>query len=167
LAATCCQVRATDFQTRTERTAALKAWDFLENEGISLCERRRAANLLIFWTRGRLAAISISGSSQKLEQPAVTHATNLLLTPVQIITALHETAGRDDPDYVHISGEIQAGIKLGRSHSGRRTLAAKVLAAIGDIEVVQAVPGHQELDHTKPYPTVDQSTIRRAFELAL
>jgi len=61
----------------------------------------------------------------------------------------------------------QAGIKLGSSHSGRRTLAARVLAATGDVETVQAVLGHQELDHTKPYLSVDQQTIRRAFELAL
>jgi integrase/recombinase XerD len=61
----------------------------------------------------------------------------------------------------------QAGIKLGSSHSGRRTLAARVLAATGDVETVQAVLGHSELDHTKPYLTVDQETIRRAFELAL
>lgn len=61
----------------------------------------------------------------------------------------------------------QAGIKLESSHSGRRTLAARVLAATGDVETVQAVLGHQELDHTKPYLSVDQQTIRRAFELAL
>lgn len=61
----------------------------------------------------------------------------------------------------------QAGIKLGSSHSGRRTLAARVLAATGDVETVQAVLGHQELDHTKPYLSVDEETIRRAFELAL
>lgn len=61
----------------------------------------------------------------------------------------------------------QAGIKLGSSHSGRRTLAARVLAATGDVEAVQAILGHSELDHTKPYLSVDQVTIRRAFELAL
>jgi len=61
----------------------------------------------------------------------------------------------------------QAGIKLGSSHSGRRTLAARILAATGDVETVQAVLGHQELDHTKPYLTIDQETIRRAFEVAL
>lgn len=61
----------------------------------------------------------------------------------------------------------QAGIKLGSSHSGRRTLAARVLAATRDVETVQAVLGHQELDHTKPYLSVNQQTIRRAFELAL
>lgn len=45
----------------------------------------------------------------------------------------------------------QAGIKQGSSHSGRRSLAAKVLAATGDVETV----------------SVDQATIRRVFELAL
>lgn len=61
----------------------------------------------------------------------------------------------------------QAGIKLRSSHSGRRTLAARVLAATGDVETVQAVLGHSELDHTKPHLSVDQEPIRRAFELAL
>jgi len=61
----------------------------------------------------------------------------------------------------------QAGIKLGSSHSGRRTLAARVLAETGDVEAVQAILGHSELDHTKPYLTVNQEAIRLAFELAL
>ncbi|WP_025754714.1 MULTISPECIES: tyrosine-type recombinase/integrase [unclassified Pseudomonas] len=56
----------------------------------------------------------------------------------------------------------QAGNKQGSSHSGRRSLAAKVLAETGDVETVQAI-----LDHSKPYLTVDQATIRRAFEVAL
>lgn len=33
----------------------------------------------------------------------------------------------------------QAGIKLGSSHSGRRSLAARVLAATGDVETVQTI----------------------------
>nr|WP_256597991.1 tyrosine-type recombinase/integrase [Pseudomonas sp. XWY-1] len=49
----------------------------------------------------------------------------------------------------------QAGIKYGASHSGRRSLAAKVLAATGDVETVQVILGHAELDHTKPYLTVN------------
>ncbi|RMV90781.1 hypothetical protein ALP02_200195 [Pseudomonas coronafaciens pv. garcae] len=61
----------------------------------------------------------------------------------------------------------QAGIKQGSSHSGRRSLAAKVLAATGDVETVQMILGHADLDHSKPYLSVDQATIRRAFELAL
>ncbi|MBS6036793.1 tyrosine-type recombinase/integrase [Pseudomonas sp. CAH-1] len=61
----------------------------------------------------------------------------------------------------------QAGIKQGSSHSGRRTLAAKVLAATGDVETVQTILGHSCLDHSKPYLTVDQATFRHAFEVAL
>ena len=61
----------------------------------------------------------------------------------------------------------QAGIKLGSSHSGRRSLAAKVLAATGDVETVQIILGHACLDHSKPYLTVDIEVVRRAFELAL
>jgi|GEM_PF-7088290 len=33
--------------------------------------------------------------------------------------------------------------------------------------VVQTILGHQHLDHSKPYLTVDQGTLRRAFEIAL
>lgn len=46
-------------------------------------------------------------------------------------------------------------------------MAAKVLAATGDVEIVQTILGHLFLDHSKPYLTVDQPTIRRAFEVAL
>lgn len=61
----------------------------------------------------------------------------------------------------------QAGIKLGSSQSGRRSLAAKVLAATGDVETVQTILGHSSLDHSKPYLAVDQATVRHAFEVAL
>ncbi|MNQ96977.1 site-specific tyrosine recombinase XerC [compost metagenome] len=61
----------------------------------------------------------------------------------------------------------QAGIKQGSSHSGRRSLAAKVLAATGDVDTVQTILGHACLDHSKPYLTVEIEVIRRAFELAL
>jgi integrase len=61
----------------------------------------------------------------------------------------------------------QAGIKQGSSHSGRRSLAAKVLAATGDVETVQTILGHSCLDHSKPYLSVDLGTIRRAYQLAL
>lgn len=49
----------------------------------------------------------------------------------------------------------QAGIKQASSHHGRRSLAAKVLAATGDVETVQTILGHSCLDHSKPYLTVD------------
>lgn len=61
----------------------------------------------------------------------------------------------------------QAGIKHGSSHSGRRSLAARVLAATDDVETVQTILGHQHIDDSKPYLSIDQNTIRRAFELAL
>lgn len=61
----------------------------------------------------------------------------------------------------------QAGIKGGSSHSGRRTLAARVLAQTGKVEDVQQVLGHVDLDHSWPYLDVDPAVIRRAFELAL
>ena len=49
----------------------------------------------------------------------------------------------------------QAGIKQGSSHSGRRSLAAKVLAATGDVEAVQMILGHAELDHSKLFHKLD------------
>lgn len=61
----------------------------------------------------------------------------------------------------------QAGIKQGSSHSGRRSLAAKVLAATGDVATVQTILGHSCIDHSKPYLTVDQAKIRHTFEVAL
>lgn len=42
-----------------------------------------------------------------------------------------------------------------------------MLAATGDVDTVQAILGHQCLDHSKPYLAVDQETIRQAYELAL
>jgi hypothetical protein len=42
-----------------------------------------------------------------------------------------------------------------------------VLAATGDFETVQTILGHACLDHSKPYLTVNQATIRLAFEVAL
>lgn len=61
----------------------------------------------------------------------------------------------------------QAGIKGGSSHSGRRTLAARVLADSGNVELVQQVLGHSELDCTWPYLDVQKEIIRRAFVIAL
>ncbi|MBD8187834.1 site-specific integrase [Pseudomonas viridiflava] len=58
-------------------------------------------------------------------------------------------------------------LQQGSSHSGRRSLAAKVLAATDDVETVQTILGHSCIDHSKPYSTVDQATIRHAFEVAM
>ena len=61
----------------------------------------------------------------------------------------------------------QAGIKGGSSHSGRRTLAAKVLATTGKVELVQLLLGHAEADHVWPYLDVDPAFIQKAFSIAL
>lgn len=61
----------------------------------------------------------------------------------------------------------QAGIKGGSSHSGRRTLAAKVLANTGRVELVQLLLGHAEADHVWPYLDVDPAVIQKAFSIAL
>ncbi|GKS06678.1 hypothetical protein PSTH1771_16700 [Pseudomonas syringae pv. theae] len=63
--------------------------------------------------------------------------------------------------------QAATSINQGSSHSGRRSLAAKVLAATGDVETVQTILGRACFDHSKPYLTIDQATIRRAFEVAL
>ncbi len=47
-----------------------------------------------------------------------------------------------------------AGIKLGSTNSGRRSLAARVLATTGDVETVLSILGRRHLDQSKPYLTV-------------
>ena len=44
--------------------------------------------------------------------------------------------------------------------SGRRSLAARVLAATGDVETVRAILGHACLDHSKEYMTISQKTVQ-------
>lgn len=44
----------------------------------------------------------------------------------------------------------QAGIKLGSSHSGSRSLAARVLAATSDVETVQTILGHRSWTTASP-----------------
>lgn len=76
-----------------------------------------------------------------------------------------------DPEYRGFRADEQAlpaGGHQGRtSHSGRRTLAAKVLATTGKVELVQLLLGHAEADHVWPYLDVRREVIRRAFEVAL
>lgn len=50
---------------------------------------------------------------------------------------------------------VASVIKHGSSHSGRRTLAAKVLAATGDVDTVQTID-HSHLDQAKLYLSVCQ-----------
>ena len=45
-------------------------------------------------------------------------------------------------------------------------MRSQILAATGDVETMQTSLDHACLDHSKPYLTVDQATIRRADEVA-
>lgn len=56
-----------------------------------------------------------------------------------------------------------AGIKGGSSHSGRRSYASNLLSKGADIETVQQLLGHAELDHCLPYLTIDPKRLREMF----
>jgi integrase/recombinase XerD len=56
-----------------------------------------------------------------------------------------------------------AGIKGGSSHSGRRTMASRLLEQGHSIETLQLLIGHSELDHVDPYLQVSKEILRRAF----
>lgn len=57
-----------------------------------------------------------------------------------------------------------AGIKGGTLHSGRRTLATRLIRDGQPLEVVQALLGHKEMDVTACYIDVDQDRLREMFE---
>lgn len=56
-----------------------------------------------------------------------------------------------------------AGIKGGSSHSGRRTMASRLLGQGHALETLQLMLGHSELNHVAPYLQVDKRILRRAF----
>ncbi len=56
-----------------------------------------------------------------------------------------------------------AGIKGGSSHSGRRTMACRLLANGVELDTVQLMLGHSELDHIDPYLETDKKKLRQAF----
>ncbi|HJV75080.1 MAG TPA: site-specific integrase [Noviherbaspirillum sp.] len=60
-----------------------------------------------------------------------------------------------------------AGIRGGSSHSGRRTFADGILRKTGDIDTVQQLLGHAELDHVLPYLTIDPRRLREMFAVVL
>lgn len=60
-----------------------------------------------------------------------------------------------------------AGIRGGSSHSGRRSFASNLLAKGHDLETVQRLLGHAELDHVMPYLDVSQKALREMFESVL
>ena len=55
-----------------------------------------------------------------------------------------------------------AGVKDGSSHSGRRTMASRLLEQGHSLETLQLMLGH-ELDHVDPYLQVSKGTLQRAF----
>lgn len=57
----------------------------------------------------------------------------------------------------------EAGIKGGSSHSGRRTMASRLIAQGQSVETVQLLLGHAELDHVRPYLEVDQRVLAQMF----
>lgn len=56
-----------------------------------------------------------------------------------------------------------AGIKGGSSHSGRRTMASRLLDQGHDLETLQLMLGHAELDHVDPYLQIEKKKLRQAF----
>lgn len=56
-----------------------------------------------------------------------------------------------------------AGIKGGSSHSGRRTMASRLLDQGHDLETLRQMLGHAELNHVDPYLQVDKKKLRQAF----
>lgn len=55
-----------------------------------------------------------------------------------------------------------AGIGGGSSHSGRRTMASRLIQQGADVETVRLL-GHAELDHVRPYLQVSQKRLEEMF----
>jgi integrase/recombinase XerD len=60
-----------------------------------------------------------------------------------------------------------AGIRGGSSHSGRRTMASRLIAQGARVETVQLLLGHAELDHVRPYLQVSQKRLEAMFASVL
>lgn len=60
-----------------------------------------------------------------------------------------------------------AGIRGGSSHSGRRTMASRLIQQGEDVETVQLLLGHAELDHVRPYLQVSQKRLEEMFGAVL
>ena len=56
-----------------------------------------------------------------------------------------------------------AGIKGGSSHSGRRTMASRLLAQDHDLDTIQLMLGHADLESVDPYLEVSKERLRQAF----
>jgi integrase/recombinase XerD len=60
-----------------------------------------------------------------------------------------------------------AGIRGGSSHSGRRTMASRLIQQGADVETVQLLLGHAKLDHVRPYLQVSQKRLEEMFQTVL
>lgn len=60
-----------------------------------------------------------------------------------------------------------AGLRDGSSHSGRRTFAKRLLDSGVELETVQTLLGHADLDHVEAYLDVDAETLREMFGAAI
>ena len=60
-----------------------------------------------------------------------------------------------------------AGIRGGSSHSGRRTMASRLIQQGADVETVQLLLGHAELDHVRPYLEVSSKKLEEMFAAVL
>lgn len=68
----------------------------------------------------------------------------------------------------HLTGlYAKAGIKGGSSHSGRRTFAHRVLEQTGDMDTVAQLLGHESIDCTQRYLSVNPDILRAMFASAL
>jgi site-specific recombinase XerD len=60
-----------------------------------------------------------------------------------------------------------AGIRCGSSHSGRRSFASNLLDNGHDLETVQLLLGHSDLDYVMAYIDVSDKKLREMFEVVL
>jgi len=60
-----------------------------------------------------------------------------------------------------------AGIRGGSSHSGRRTMASRLIQQGEQVETVQLLLGHAELDHVRPYLQVSHKRLEAMFASVL
>lgn len=60
-----------------------------------------------------------------------------------------------------------AGIQGGSSHSGRRMMASRLIQQGADVETVQLLLGHAELDHVRPYLEVSSKKLEEMFAAVL
>jgi integrase/recombinase XerD len=56
-----------------------------------------------------------------------------------------------------------AGIRMGSSHSGRRTMASNLLHKGACLDTVRQLLGHANIEHCLPYLTVDKDKLREMF----